>query len=369
MTFFLRIISYQQVALGEIISFGIGTLFELPSGVLADLIGRRRTITIGYIIGGIGYSLMAGANNFESYLFGTIVSGIGNSFISGAEEAFIYDTLKEREELSLYSKIKAREALIYRSSLILSTIIGGYIYELKEFLPYLLTGIFLILAGVLYAFAKEPNIDSEEYSMKSYTKNIKSGFIESFKNTKTSLYSFYYILVFTAAFLLTWYFEMPYLKSIGFNEKQIGWIFAAIIFLNMFVSQLAPKIEKSSSVSLRNFLLPLIPGIILLLAFENKLGGLLLIGIENAFLSQRFVFTQKAYNENINSHYRASALSTMSMFCNLLYILFVFCFTGLFDLSDVASTLRLIGLMLIGASMLAIVINIKNTKNHNLSLQ
>ena len=67
-TFFLRIITFEQMAIGEVVALVISTLFELPSGALADLIGRRWTIAIGLVIQGAGYALQSQSANFGQYI-------------------------------------------------------------------------------------------------------------------------------------------------------------------------------------------------------------------------------------------------------------------------------------------------------------
>jgi MFS family permease len=56
--FYLRLFTPAQIALINGITFAVQMLFELPSGALADLLGRRTTILISFIIGGLSYILI-----------------------------------------------------------------------------------------------------------------------------------------------------------------------------------------------------------------------------------------------------------------------------------------------------------------------
>jgi len=332
----------------------VGIAFELPSGVLADLIGRRITVAIGCVIYGLGYIFISQGANFEQLLFAFSINAIGNSFISGAEEALVYDSLKQDKKLSLYSKVKSTESIIYRTTLLFSTVIGGYLYKIEEFLPYALTGLTLILAGIVYLFTIEPRIDSEKFSVKNYIKSFKNGTLESFKNKITTVTSLYYILIFSAAFMLMGYFEQPYTKWLGFSEVDIGWIFSILTLVKIATVYFAPKIEKKLSENTITILLPLITGMILITSLQNKIWGIIVLTVENVILAYRFIFTQNMYNKRIVSRYRASALSTVTMFTNLLYIGFVYLLTRTLSLERIGYSFNILAVLFIIASILGL---------------
>jgi len=353
-TFFLRIITFEQMAIGEVVALVIGTIFELPSGVLADLIGRRFTVAIGFIIQGAGYVLLSTVTSFPQYLIYYSICAFGNSFVSGAEEALVYDSLKQDNKLSLYSHVKSIESVIYRITLLISTIIGGYLYKIKTFLPYLLTGITIFIAGIIYLFSREPYIDTEKFSLKSYLKTFKLGFMESFKDKSNTMISIYYILIFAGAFMLMAYFEQPYTYWLGFNEVQIGWIFGLITFIRIFTVMLSVKIEKKISRKYINFFLPFITGLFLMLSFKNTYWGLFVLTAESIVIAYRFIFTQKAYNEVIDSKYRASAISTVTMFINIVHAVFVYFLSRLFLTRNIGYSFNVIGLLFICSAVLSL---------------
>ncbi|MDD3647805.1 MAG: MFS transporter [Candidatus Dojkabacteria bacterium] len=349
--FFLRIITFEQMAIGEVVVFVIATLFELPSGVLADLVGRKLTVASGLIIQGLGYVLVAYAADFQSYLIAFSISSIGGSFVSGAEEALVYDSLKQMKKLTLYSKVKSIEATIYRISLFIGTILGGYLYDIKNILPYVLTGTTMIIAGAAYFFSREPKVDSEKFSLRNYIKNFKLGFMESFKNKRTTYTSLYYTLIFSGGLLLMSYFEQPYCKWLGFDEIEIGWIFGGLIFIKIVAVLMATKIEKFIGQKV-NFLLPLLTGLIMLSSVQFKIWGLVVLLVENILLAYRFIFTQKMYNLRINSKYRASAISTLSMFNNIIYLIFVYGLTKILSFDRIGISFNIIGVLFLLAGVI-----------------
>ncbi|MEM8766575.1 MAG: MFS transporter [Pseudomonadota bacterium] len=73
--------------------FGFVVLItEVPSGYLADLLGRKSTLVVGAAIAGIGHSLLLVADGFWGLAMFELALGVAHSLISGADIAMLYDT-------------------------------------------------------------------------------------------------------------------------------------------------------------------------------------------------------------------------------------------------------------------------------------
>ncbi|MEZ5572844.1 MAG: MFS transporter [Halioglobus sp.] len=74
-------------------------LFEVPSGYIADMWGRRKAIIVGSVFFALGFLWLMQANSFVDFLVFEVIIGLGVSLISGADLALLYDTeiyLQER---------------------------------------------------------------------------------------------------------------------------------------------------------------------------------------------------------------------------------------------------------------------------------
>ncbi len=83
-------------------------VLEIPSGYLADAIGRKKTIILGTIFGFLGFVAYSFSYAFLGFLFAEIILGIGQSLISGADSALLYDTLLESGKKDDYIKHEGR---------------------------------------------------------------------------------------------------------------------------------------------------------------------------------------------------------------------------------------------------------------------
>lgn len=72
-------------------------LFEVPTGVLADTFGRRRSVVLGFLLMGSGFALEGLVPTFAAVLAAQAVWGVGYTCISGALEAWIADEAPERD--------------------------------------------------------------------------------------------------------------------------------------------------------------------------------------------------------------------------------------------------------------------------------
>ena len=67
-------------------------LFEVPSGYIADLWGRRNAVLLGAGLNSLGFLSLLWADSFGDFLFYECILGVGFSLISGADLALLYDT-------------------------------------------------------------------------------------------------------------------------------------------------------------------------------------------------------------------------------------------------------------------------------------
>jgi MFS family permease len=65
---------------------------ELPSGVLSDLWGRKKTLLLGSTLKAASFSLLPLWSSYEGFLFYHFTMGIALRMISGGDVALLYDS-------------------------------------------------------------------------------------------------------------------------------------------------------------------------------------------------------------------------------------------------------------------------------------
>jgi MFS family permease len=86
---------FQMVLVGTVLEV-TWVLFEIPTGVVADVYSRRLSVIIGFALLGCAYALEGGIAQFWAALVGQVFWAVGGTFASGATEAWITDEIGEQ---------------------------------------------------------------------------------------------------------------------------------------------------------------------------------------------------------------------------------------------------------------------------------
>ena len=102
-------------------------LFEVPSGVASDRLGRRNTLVIAGILRTTGWALFSVIPTLTGCLVGFACLGAAFAFDSGTDSAWLYDTLEERSESDQYQRLETRAHLLGLLALGGATLLGGWV--------------------------------------------------------------------------------------------------------------------------------------------------------------------------------------------------------------------------------------------------
>ncbi len=112
--------------LQAIYSLSVAVL-EIPSGYMADVIGRKTSLVLGSILGTFGFVLYSFSHSFGGFLVAEIVLGVGGSFISGSDSALLYDSLAAMGKQNRYLQYEGRITSFGNFAETAAAILGGAI--------------------------------------------------------------------------------------------------------------------------------------------------------------------------------------------------------------------------------------------------
>lgn len=141
-------------------------LFEVPTGILADLKSRKLSVIIGVSLIGLGFLIEGLVLNFYVILICQIIWGIGVTFTSGADEAWIADELGGKNLEQLFLKGAQVGQLGALLAIIISTIIGTMMINLPMIIGgtmFMLLGLFLSIFMPETAFHPTPLEDRSSF--------------------------------------------------------------------------------------------------------------------------------------------------------------------------------------------------------------
>ncbi|MBN2206408.1 MAG: MFS transporter, partial [Candidatus Aminicenantes bacterium] len=110
--------------------------FEVPSGYLADVIGRRRTLILGAGLLPAGIAVYAFTSGFWPFVLAEVLIAIGNSMRSGSDSALIYDTLIGLGDEARYKMSEGKAFFYSRLASSLAAVLGGALAAASLRLPF-----------------------------------------------------------------------------------------------------------------------------------------------------------------------------------------------------------------------------------------
>ena len=126
------------------------SLFEIPTGVLADTRGRRASFLLSVVIiliGTLGYVWVAeSSGSLMMFNLMSVILGLGYTFYSGAVDAWLVDALAASGYEGELDQVFARGGIVFGAAMLVGTLGGGLLGTINLSLPYLVRA--LLLGGV-----------------------------------------------------------------------------------------------------------------------------------------------------------------------------------------------------------------------------
>lgn len=356
--------TYFQASFLFVALFLAPVVFEIPTGAISDIYGRKISVFIGNFIMGILILLVPFIDNmlFLSLIFFLI--GFSLSLTSGADEAWVVDFLKKKKNKNMVKDFYIKKFSIGNLGMILSGLLCGFLlFSLKNIqlvtityfdIIWIINSIFIIISSIiLFVYAEE------ELQKKINKKNIiehtwhmsKKGFLycKDNKSILNLILASFFVIFVGSVFMILW---QPLLIQKGIPEYFISFFFSLIgilgIILPFFVKKLMSIIKKEklylSICAFLELILILLSAIIV-----SPLAAFILLAFLGSFGSLSRPVERPYLQKFIPSNMRATVVSIESMllcFGGAIAMLFAGFFS---DIMGPKNTLLISGFLLIPA--------------------
>ena len=309
----------QVMILQAVYSISIVAL-EIPSGYFADVIGRRRTLILGAVLGAAGFSIYSFSYGFLGFLLAELVLGFGQSFISGADSAMLYDSLLERKQEKDYIKYEGRMVSIGNIAEASAGIVGGLLALISLRTNIYAQAFVSFLAVPAAILLVEPGRHKllKTFTIKTFMDVIKDSL---FINRELRTNIFLSAVIGTATLTMAW-FAQPYFKHIGLPLTLYGGLWTALNLTVGIAAMMAYKVEARIGAR------PMVLGLTILIP-----AGYLILGFMDTYLALIILFTfyvirgiatpvLKDYIHRLcRSEVRATVLSVRNFIIRLCFVL------------------------------------------------
>lgn len=321
-------------------------IFEVPSGTLADYLGRKITLNLTFLILIVAILAYGLTPKFIMFLLAEFLWAIAMAMLSGTFHAFVYETLEvngmQDQSKIMFSRI---ESVMLIANFI-STPIGGWIASISSpRYAMLFSAVPIFIALALSLFLKEPKIREikahdmdtdltienevkpnrkfKKRSQKSYRKILKDGILFFKKEKVLRILAFEAISFQVIGYYLRWYYQEK-LLDLNVDVVYMGIIHTAILGTQLLIINLIPKFEEwfgSKKIFLQ--ISPIILGLAYFAVTIPNAWTIIIASILGvSFNFARRPILDSYMNKLIRSEERATVISLISMIRQVFLMIF-----------------------------------------------
>jgi len=311
-------------------------ILEIPSGYLADVLGRKKTLIIGTILGFLGFVVYDFSFSFWGFLMAELVLGLGQSLISGADSALLYDSLKAMGNEKKYLKYEGRMVSVGNFAEAIAGILGGLLAEISLRTPfYGQTAIAFI--GIPAAILLVEPVRYQKISRMRMIDILGIVKYSLFKSGHLKWTIFYSAIIGTTTLTMAW-FVQPYFKMVELPLAMFG-VFWALLNLSVGItSYYAHKLEFSLGQYKTMVLITvMIPGLYIVLSQINALWGIAILFLFYLVRGFATPILKDYINKLTESNIRATVLSVRNFMIRIVFAgvgPFLGWYTDIFSLSN-----------------------------------
>lgn len=345
-------LSATQIMLVQAVFSAAGLAFEIPSGYLADVAGRRRALLWGSAAQALAMAGYGLARGFWGFAAAEVALAFGYSLVSGTVSALLFDSLRVAGDEERYHRMEGRAEALTRLGTALAATLGGFLAAASLRLPFAVNAA-TALASVAVAHALlEPS--RERLRGHAPLRELLQVSAEALRDRRNQGAMLLSATLFATGIIGIWGYFLR-LTTRGVSVATYGLYFALF--------QAASAVGAATSDRIASFLgrrasvavLAIVPATLIACALDGSARPVLLTPLAAGAWGFSTPFLLNVLNRNIPSDRRATVLSVSAMVGRLLLVLLGPAFGLLSDrLSDRVAfgALAAVSLALAGAAAL-----------------
>lgn len=284
-------------------------LFEVPTGIFSDYIGRRKTVIFGALSAVLFTIFYAMAQSYWILVIGALFEGLARSFYSGNNNALLHATLAETNDEHQYEEYLGRTSSMFQIAAAIAAIAGSLLASWSFTLIMWLSVIPQLICLFLSFKIIEPKVKIQE-SGNVYA-HLKEAFWYFIHNKKLRLLSISSMVThalgestynFRAAFIATLWplWAIGFARSLSSIGASLSFHFSGRIikkyghFKILLVGCTANRVINILATTFVTVFSPLF------MALTSLFFGLMVVA-ENSLMQKEFADKQRATMESLNS--------------------------------------------------------------------
>ena len=323
-TLYLQSKNLNYVQINSLWGIIVGTMFlaEVPTGIIADRLGRKLSISVALALQVLGEVVYIFANGYWPFALAAMIGGLGFAFSSGCLEALVYDSLvaqgRQEEMSKAMGFIGSGQQLANLLAFAAGSLLVTELTQERFVLAITVTACSVAIGLLVSLMLKEPQIQLEQEGTPSSLRLLVDG-VKTLKSNK----AFRRLALLSLAtipfrdYLLNLY--QPYFVEAGVPPTWLGLALALASGLSVIGARYAYWLEARLGTRVSLLLATSLPGVLyLLMAVVSHPTPLVLVFCTlPSSMSLKTPLFSGHLNRHIESKNRATVLSLISMFSGL----------------------------------------------------
>lgn len=196
----IAIIYFEQVTGSFALGMGAfsiaaitSSIAEVPTGILSDKLGRKRTIILGSVFLLAGLVFYALADSFAFLAIGSLLQGIAGSLFSGNNDALVYESIGAQKRETGYPEFLGKIGAYAQVAAAIAALSGGFIADISFRYAVWASVFFAVLSLLSTLFLVEPRIHTKKIST-NLIGDLGDAMRQFFHNAKLRTVSIAYII-------------------------------------------------------------------------------------------------------------------------------------------------------------------------------
>jgi MFS family permease len=351
--FYLKFTNYGGIGIAETVLIVTGTLAEIPTGAIADLLGKRKTLMVAFLLETVGCLMMAFAGSFPILLLSICVMCVGGAFYSGTLDALVFDSLKQDGQEKNYDKKIANVNTMSLLSPAICSVVGGFMYSIDVRWPFFANAIGYGIGLVAAWFLVEPRIDSVKFNWSNFVKQTGYGLKELFKTDSIKQQTVWLVGIGSIVVITSEMVNSFLGVELKLNAYQLGMLWSIIFLVSAGASQATPFLHRKFGGDRAVTLIGIVIGLTLAISpMAGMITGAVLLIVRSACEGIFGNLVSISINNATESKYRATTISTFNMIKNLPYVVLA---CGIGAVADKISATKLA--VILGAALMVIILS------------
>jgi MFS family permease len=298
-------------------------IFEIPTGTIADLYGRKFSVIVGWTLAGLIFFIVPLSGNFYYLCLMLFLFGAAITLSSGSYDAWVVDLLRAKKMKNRVAKYFSTRVSLVNFAFLLSGLIGAFgVAKFGISSIWYLSGASFLLSVIVLYFGEEV--------FKKHKFSFRKSLRQTWNQSKKSLahgyrhHVIYYLLIIafitgivnTLDSFISW---TPFLEGFGFPDYAFGYLWSFIGLVGIVTPFIAGRLAKNNRerrVLITISILTVVYGLVILIS-GNIYFALFAILLGSAIMDAEIPISSIYFHRFVPGRIRATLGSMQNMFSSL----------------------------------------------------